>query len=83
MTPAQYCQCNSITASPCIVCGKPKFINPEWLKRKIMEDDEEGEIGAGFELFPLPMTDEPDDALNDIAAESEAVRDDEWGEAGE
>lgn len=29
-------------------------LNPEWLKRKIAEDGEEGEIGAGFEMFPLP-----------------------------
>ena len=49
----RYCQCkNSITASPCIVCGFPKFIDPAWLKRKIEDDGDEGEIGAGFELFP-------------------------------
>lgn len=49
----QYCQCeNSKTANPCIVCGKPKFIDREWLKRKIEEDGDEGEIGAGFEIFP-------------------------------
>ncbi|TIV08480.1 MAG: hypothetical protein E5W00_12960 [Mesorhizobium sp.] len=29
-------------------------IDKEWLKRKIEEDGEEGEIGAGFEMFPLP-----------------------------
>lgn len=55
----EYCTCNSKT-NPCIVCGKPKFIDPEWLKRKLEADpDDEGEIGAGFELFPLPA---PQDA---------------------
>ncbi|RWD00143.1 MAG: hypothetical protein EOS58_30650 [Mesorhizobium sp.] len=49
----RYCQCNSLT-NPCIVCGLPKFIDPESLKRKIEQDGDEGEIGAGFELFPLP-----------------------------
>ncbi|TIV45074.1 MAG: hypothetical protein E5V96_13050 [Mesorhizobium sp.] len=29
-------------------------LDREWLKRKIAEDGEEGEIGAGFEMFPLP-----------------------------
>ncbi|PBB41728.1 hypothetical protein CK222_21465 [Mesorhizobium sp. WSM3866] len=29
-------------------------LDPEWLKQKIIEDGDEGEIGAGFELFPLP-----------------------------
>lgn len=48
-----YCQCNSLT-NPCIVCGKPKFVDPAWLRRKIEEDGDEGEIGAGFELFPAP-----------------------------
>jgi hypothetical protein len=46
----RYCQCKSLT-NPCIVCGLPKFIDPQWLKRKIEKDGEEGEIGAGFELF--------------------------------
>jgi len=46
----RYCQCNSLT-NPCIVCGLPKFIDPTWLRRKIEEDPNEGEIGAGFELF--------------------------------
>ncbi|MER8604804.1 hypothetical protein NKH48_13720 [Mesorhizobium sp. M1233] len=50
----RYCQCANSKTNPCIVCGKPKFIDPEWLKRKIEEDGDEGEIGAGFELFPLP-----------------------------
>ncbi|MER8924309.1 hypothetical protein [Mesorhizobium sp. M0859] len=50
----RYCQCANSKTNPCIVCGKPKFIDPEWLKRKIEEDRDEGEIGAGFELFPLP-----------------------------
>ncbi len=54
-----YCQCNSLT-NPCIVCGLPKFIDREWLKRKIEEDGDEGEIGAGFELFPLPAPMSPD-----------------------
>lgn len=31
----------------------------DWLKRKIAEDGEEGEIGAGFELFPLPAAAPP------------------------
>lgn len=31
---------------------------------------------------PQPV-EPPDDSLNDIAAENEAARDDEWGEAGE
>ncbi|MER8560120.1 hypothetical protein [Mesorhizobium sp. M0578] len=50
----RYCQCANSKTNPCSVCGKPKFIDPEWLKRKIEEDRDEGEIGAGFELFPLP-----------------------------
>ncbi|MER9471024.1 hypothetical protein [Mesorhizobium sp. M0520] len=50
----RYCQCANSKTNPCIVCGLPKFIDPEWLKRKIEEDRDEGEIGAGFELFPLP-----------------------------
>ncbi|CDX26741.1 hypothetical protein MPL3356_60529 [Mesorhizobium plurifarium] len=29
-------------------------LDREWLKRKIAEDGEEGEIGAGFELFAAP-----------------------------
>ncbi|MER9768910.1 Lar family restriction alleviation protein [Mesorhizobium sp. M0189] len=50
----RYCQCSNSKTNPCNVCGAPKFINPEWLKRKIEEDGDEGEIGAGFEIFPLP-----------------------------
>ncbi|RWE78520.1 MAG: hypothetical protein EOS63_17340 [Mesorhizobium sp.] len=30
-------------------------IDKDWLKQKIGEDGEEGEIGAGFEMFPLPI----------------------------
>lgn len=29
-------------------------LDPEWLKQKTIEDGDEGEIGAGFELFPIP-----------------------------
>lgn len=39
-------------------------INPEWLKRKIKEDPEEGEVGAGFELFPLPDAPSQPQAFN-------------------
>ncbi|RWB66596.1 hypothetical protein [Mesorhizobium sp.] len=53
----RYCQCpNTLTSDPCIVCGHPKFITREWLRRKLEEDPDEGEIGAGFELFPLPSS---------------------------
>lgn len=55
---SKYCQCKNSLTNPCIVCGLPKFIDPEWLKRKIAEDGEEGEIGAGFELFSLPASGE-------------------------
>lgn len=43
----KYCQCeNSVTATPCIVCGKPKLVSREWFERMA---DKEGdlEIGAG------------------------------------
>ncbi|CAM5655449.1 hypothetical protein MAUB1S_11392 [Mycolicibacterium aubagnense] len=32
------------------------LVDKEWLKRKIEEDGHEGEIGAGFELFPVPAS---------------------------
>ncbi|MER8604801.1 hypothetical protein NKH48_13705 [Mesorhizobium sp. M1233] len=53
----RYCQCANSKTNPCIVCGLPKFIDPEWLKCKIEEDGDEGEIGAGFELFTSPTAD--------------------------
>lgn len=51
----RYCTCNSKT-NPCIVCSKPKFIDPEWLKRKIEEEPDGMEVGAGFEIFSTPDT---------------------------
>lgn len=51
----RYCACNSKT-NPCIVCGKPKFIDPEWLKRKIEEEPDGMEVGAGFEIFSAPAS---------------------------
>ena len=51
----RYCICNSKT-NPCIVCGKPKFIDPEWLKRKIEEEPDGMEVGAGFEIFNAPAS---------------------------
>lgn len=51
----RYCTCNSKT-NPCIVCGKPKFIDPEWLKRKIEEEPDGMEVGAGFEIFSAPAS---------------------------
>lgn len=55
----KYCTCANSKTNPCIMCGKPKFIDPEWLKQKLETDPDEGEIGVGFELFPLPA---PQDA---------------------
>lgn len=51
----RYCTCNSKT-NPCIVCGKPKFIDPEWLKRKIEEEPDGMEVGAGFDIFSAPTS---------------------------
>lgn len=51
----RYCTCNSKT-NPCVVCSKPKFIDPEWLKRKIEEEPDGMEVGAGFEIFSTPDT---------------------------
>ncbi|RWO57266.1 Lar family restriction alleviation protein [Mesorhizobium sp.] len=44
-------------------------IDKEWLKRKIEEDGEECEIGAGFELFPTQAVPDTRGAIADIAAE--------------
>ncbi|RWB40477.1 MAG: hypothetical protein EOQ44_25400 [Mesorhizobium sp.] len=55
-------------------------IDREWLKRKIKEDPEEGEIGAGFELFPLPDTMPAQAATRgDISPIEEAITE-YWGE---
>jgi hypothetical protein len=61
----RYCQCKSLT-NPCIVCGLPKFIDPTWLKRKIEEEPDDVEIGAGFELFPLPSATPPSPAQGTV-----------------
>lgn len=54
-----YCQCRNSKTNPCVICGQPKFIDPEWLKQKIAADGDDGEIGAGFELFTAPPALEP------------------------
>lgn len=39
--------------APC--CRPSLHIDAEWLKRKLETDPDEGEIGAGFELFSTPV----------------------------
>jgi len=56
---AKYCTCANSITNPCIICGKPKFIDPVWLKRKLETDPDEGEVGAGFELFASPPASTP------------------------
>lgn len=62
----RYCSCDNSKTNPCIICGKRKFIDPEWLKRKIETDPEEGEIGAGFEI---PCQRLYDDILGSLMAQ--------------
>ncbi|WP_126010161.1 hypothetical protein [Georhizobium profundi] len=47
----KYCTCKNSKTNPCIVCGKKKFIDPKWLLRRLEAHPDEGEIGAGREMF--------------------------------
>lgn len=50
------CSCHRVPGimhfAPC--CRPSLHIDADWLKQKLETDPEEGEIGAGFELFPIP-----------------------------
>jgi hypothetical protein len=41
-----------VTATPCIVCGKPKLVSEEWFAKQVALED--GEIGAGLGHASVP-----------------------------